>query len=169
MDFGVKILKIKSGSESASLRYYVYQLSDIRDNFKFFGPKFAQIWILGSKFPKSKSGFGINTSKIPCEPIFSQNGQLWIFQPKFGEIAQLRALFWFEYCWEWCRELGGGWNELSGGGWRWVHGLVISFFKYIFKLGNSVLYEISICNITKKHSLSLALIHFDIIQERLHK
>ena len=76
VDFGVKILKIKSGSESASLRYYVYQLSDIRDNFKFFGPKFAQIWILGSKFPKSKSGFGICTSKIPYVSIFRQNGQL---------------------------------------------------------------------------------------------
>ena len=30
-------------------------------------------------FQKSKSGFGINTSKIPCVPIFTQNGQLLIF------------------------------------------------------------------------------------------
>ena len=25
------------------------------------------------------------------------------------------------------------WVEVDGAGWRWVHGLVISFFKYIFK------------------------------------
>ena len=73
-----------------------------------FGPKFAQKWILGSEFQKSKSGFGINTSNIPCVPIFSQNGQLLIFRPKFGKIAQLRAIFWFKYCWGCCRELGGG-------------------------------------------------------------
>ena len=85
-----------------------------------FGPKFAQKWILGSKFQKSKTGFGINTSKISCVSLFSQNEQLLIFQPKFGEIAQLRATFWFNYCWGRCRELGGGWNELGGGGWSWV-------------------------------------------------
>ena len=85
-----------------------------------FGPKFAQKWILGSEFQKSKSGFGINTSKVAYVPIFSQNGQLLIFRPKFGEIVQLRAIFWFKYCWGCCRELGGGWNELGGGGWSWV-------------------------------------------------
>ena len=90
----------------------------------------------------SNSGFGINTFNIPYVPIFSQNGQLLILWSKFGEIAQLRAIFWFKYCWRCCRELGGGWNELGGGGWswveaemswvevdgagwRWVHGLVI--------------------------------------------
>ena len=78
-----------------------------------FGPKFAQKWILRSEFQKSKSGFGINTSKLPCVLIFSQNGQLLIFRPKFGEIAQLRAIFWLKYCWGWCRELGGG-------GWSWM-------------------------------------------------
>ena len=79
-------------------------------NFWIFGHKFAQKWILGS----------ISTSNIPCVPIFIQNGQLLIFRPKFGEIVQLRAIFWFKYCWGCCRELGGDWNELDGGGWRWV-------------------------------------------------
>ena len=122
--------------ESASLRCYVHQFSD----------KFAQKWILGSEFQKSKSGFGINTSNIPCVPIFSQNGQLLIFRSKFGEIAQLRAIFWFKYCWGCCRELGGDWNELGRGGWSWLevemswlevdgagwvweHSLVIPFLK----------------------------------------
>ena len=85
-----------------------------------FGHKFALKWILGSEFQKSKSGFGMNTSKIPHVPIFSQNGQLLVFWPKFGEIAPLRAIFWFKYCWGCCRKLGVGWNELGGGGWSWV-------------------------------------------------
>ena len=71
-------------------------------------------------FQKSNSGFGINTSNIPYVPIFSQDGQVFIFWPKFGEIVQLRAIFWFKYCWGCCRELGGSWNELGGGGWSWV-------------------------------------------------
>ena len=90
------------------------------------GPKFAQKWILGSEFQKSKSGFGIDILEILCAPIFRQNGQLWIFRPKFGEIAQLRAIFWFEYYWGYCRELDGGWHELCGGGWSWLHAWVIS-------------------------------------------
>ena len=81
----------------------------------------------GVRFQKSNSGFGINTSTISCLPIFSQNGQHLVFRPKFWEIAQLCAIFWFKYCWGCCRELGGGWNQLGGGGWRWVHGLVIPF------------------------------------------
>ena len=41
---------------------------------------------MGSKFLKSKSGFGINTSNIPCVPIFSQNGQLLIFGLNLGKL-----------------------------------------------------------------------------------
>ena len=81
--------------ESTSLRYYVHQFSDKTDNFEFLGPNLPN---LVSEFQKSKSGFGINTSNIPCVPIFSQNGQLLIFRSKFGEIAQLRAIFWLKYC-----------------------------------------------------------------------
>ena len=50
-----------------------------------FGPKFAQKWILGSRFQKSKSGFRISILEILCVPIFRQNGQLWIFGPKFAQ------------------------------------------------------------------------------------
>ena len=84
------------------------------------GPKFAQKWNLGLEFQKSKYGFSIRTSKTPFVPIFTQNGQFWIFWPKFREIAQLRAIFMFGYCWGCCRELHGGWNDLGGGGWRWM-------------------------------------------------
>ena len=52
-----------------------------------FRPKFAQKWILGSEFQKTKSGFGISSSKFCNGPILSQDRQLWIFGPKFGKIA----------------------------------------------------------------------------------
>ena len=73
-----------------------------------------------SEFQKSKSGFGINISNIPCVPIFSQKGQLLIFQSKFGEIAQLRAIFWSNYCRGCCRGLGAGCIGLGGGVWNWM-------------------------------------------------
>ena len=63
-----------------------------------FWAKISQKWILGSEFQKPKSGFGMNTFNIPRVLIFSQNGQLLIFRPKCGEIAQLRAIFWLKYC-----------------------------------------------------------------------
>ena len=75
--------------ESASLRYYVYQFSDKTDNFEFLGPNLPKNRFWGRNF---------NTCNIPCVPIFSQNGQVLIFWPKFGEIVQLRAIFWFKYC-----------------------------------------------------------------------
>ena len=113
MDFGVKFQKSKSGFGISILEVLLAPIFKQNGQLWIFGPKFAQKWILGSEFQKSKSGFGINTSKIPCVPIFSQNGQLLIFRLTFGEIAQLRAIFLFNYCWGCCRELGGG-------GWSWV-------------------------------------------------
>ena len=106
-------------SESALPRYHVYQFSGKTDNFEFLGPDLLNL-IFGVGISKIKSGFGINTSNIPCVSVFSQNGQLLIFRSTFWEIAQSRAIFWFKYCWGCCRELGGGWNELDGGGWSWV-------------------------------------------------
>ena len=73
------------------------------------------------EFQKSNSGFGINTSNIPCVPIFSQDGQLLILWPKFGEIDQLRAIFWFKYfesVGESLVEAEMSWVEVDGAGWR---------------------------------------------------
>ena len=69
--------------EAASLKHYVHQFS--ANNFEFLGPNLYKNWPLGSKFQKSKSGFGISILKILCAPIFRQNEQLWIFGPKFGQ------------------------------------------------------------------------------------
>ena len=52
---------------------------------RLFWPKFAQKWILRSKFWKSKSRCRISSSKIPCMPILRQNGELWLFRPKFAQ------------------------------------------------------------------------------------
>ena len=49
------------------------------------GPKFAQKWILESKFQKSKPGFGISILEILCVPIFRHKEQLRIFGPKFSQ------------------------------------------------------------------------------------
>ena len=122
---GSKVQNSKSGFGISILEILCAPIFRQNEQLWIFGPKFAQRWILGFEFQKSKSGFGISTSNIPCVPIFSQNGQLLIFWPKFGEIAQLRAIFSFKYCWGCCRELGGGWNELGGAGWRWVYSLVL--------------------------------------------
>ena len=93
-----KINKINVGIRISILEIPCVPIFRQNGQLWLFEPKFAQKWILGSEFQKSKSGFGISASNIPLEPIFSKNGQLWIFWPKFGEIAQLRVIFWFEYC-----------------------------------------------------------------------
>ena len=106
-------------SESASLRYYVHQFSDKANNFEFLGPNLAKNGFWGQNFKNLILDLK-STPPLYHVSIFSQNGQHLFFRPKFEEIAQLRAIFWFKYCWGCCRELGGGWNELGGGGWRWM-------------------------------------------------
>ena len=66
------------------MRYHVYQFSEKNGQLWLFGLKFAQKWILVSKFQKSKSRFEISILEILCVPIFRQNGQFWIFGPKFA-------------------------------------------------------------------------------------
>ena len=81
--------------ESASMTHHFL---DKTDNFEFLGPNLPKNEFWGSEFLKSKSGLEINTIKIPCVAISSQNGQLLLFWPKSGEIAQFGAIFWFKYC-----------------------------------------------------------------------
>ena len=78
---------------------------------------------MGSEFQKSKSGFGINTSKIPCVPIFSQNlGKLSNYVQYFGSnIVEGVAESWVEAEMSWV-EVEMSWEELDG-----VHGLVMPF------------------------------------------
>ena len=40
---------------------------------------------LGFEIQKTNVGIRISIFEIPCVPIFRQNGQLWIFGPKFAQ------------------------------------------------------------------------------------
>ena len=71
--------------ESASLRYYMHQFSDKRNNFQLFCQNLLKKWILGSEFQKFKSRFGISNLKTVSARIFRQNQQLRIFRPKFAQ------------------------------------------------------------------------------------
>ena len=97
----------------------MHQFSDKTENFEFW----AQI------FPKKYFGVGISKLYVWIRNQHLQytmyaNFQSKVitsdFQPKFGEFAQLRAIFWFKYCRGCCRELRGSWNQLHGGGWSWM-------------------------------------------------
>ena len=69
-------------------------------------------------------------------PIFSQNWQLLIIRPKFGEIANYVQYFGsnivVSVAESWV-EAEMGWVEVDGAGWRWVHDLVIPIFQLIQK------------------------------------
>ena len=108
---GSEFWKSKSGFKISILQILKAPIFRQNGQLWILGLKFAQKLILGSEFQKSKSGFGINTSNIPCVPIFSQ--KIWGNCP-------ITCDYWFKYWWGCCRELGRGWNELGGGGWRWV-------------------------------------------------
>ena len=69
-----------------------------------FQAKWTNLKCLAQICPKTELGLQIQTTnvgirivilEIPCVPMFSKNGQLLIFRPKFGEIAQLHVIFWF--------------------------------------------------------------------------
>ena len=70
-----------------------------------FLTKQTTLTFLGSNLPKNGfwgsnlKNLSLDSDSTPlCSPIFSQNRQLLSFWPKFGGIAQLRAMFWFKYC-----------------------------------------------------------------------
>ena len=69
--------------ESAPLRYYVQPFSDKRNKFKLFGLNLLKSGFWDRKF-KNLSLHSESTS-LRCPPIFRQNGQTWVFEPKFAE------------------------------------------------------------------------------------
>ena len=106
---------VSPDSESPSLKYYAHQFSGKTINFEF--------WIQIC----SKMAFGVGITKIeiwiwlkwtpPRYHVCQFSVKMDNFWRKFGQISQLRAIFWLKYCWGCCRELGGGWNELGGDWW----------------------------------------------------
>ena len=111
----------------------MHQFSDKTNNFDFLGPNLPKNGFWGRNF---------KNLSLDSESIFSQNGKLLIFWPKFGEIAQLRAIFWFKYCWgciaeSWV-ETEMNWVEVDGAGWSYVEvgaRFIIPIPKKFFKIG----------------------------------
>ena len=110
---GSKFQKSKSGFWISILEMLFLPICRQNRQFEFLGPNLPKNGFRGQNFKNL-------SLDLESSPMFSQNGQLLIFWPKFGEIVQLRAIFRFKYCWGCCRELGGGWNELGEAGWRWM-------------------------------------------------
>ena len=48
---------------------------------------------LGSDIQKTNVGIRISIVKMPCAPILRQNGQLWVFGPKFAQKWVLGSKF----------------------------------------------------------------------------
>ena len=48
---------------------------------------------LGLGIEKTNAEIRISILKIPCVPIFKQNGQLWLFEPKFTQ----KWILWLEF------------------------------------------------------------------------
>ena len=73
---GQNFKNLSPDSKSIPPRYHVCQFSGKTDIFDFFSPNRFRI-----KNQKTNVGIKINILKIPCMPIFRQNGQLRIFDP----------------------------------------------------------------------------------------
>ena len=117
--WGRNFKNINLDLESTSLRYFVHQFLDKTNNLQFLGPNLPK----NGFWDQNIKSLNLDLESTPpryhvCQ--FSVKMDNLIFRPKFGEITQLRATFWFKYCWGCCRELGEGWNELGGSGWSWV-------------------------------------------------
>ena len=82
MDFGVRILKNKSGYRTSSSKVSCVLIFRPNGQLLLFRPKFAQKMILGSEFQNSKPGFGINTS---MGANFQAKRITLNFRPKFAE------------------------------------------------------------------------------------
>ena len=66
---------VSPDSESASLKYYAHQFSGKTINFEFLDPNFRKNGFWGRDYKNWNLNLvEMNTSKIPCVPIFSQNG-----------------------------------------------------------------------------------------------
>ena len=73
--FGSKVRTNNFGIKISILQIPSVSIFRQNGHFLVFRPKFTQKFISRSEFQKFKSGFGINTSKIPCKPVFSQSEQ----------------------------------------------------------------------------------------------
>ena len=96
------------------------QFSDKKDNFEFLGLTLSKNGFWGRNFKSLSLDLESAPPKYHVGQFSIKMDNFYFFWTKFGEIVLLRAIISFKYCWECCRGLVGGWNELDGGGWSWV-------------------------------------------------
>ena len=97
MDLGLTSQKTIVGIRISIFEILCVPIFSKTDNVDFLGPNLPKNGFWGRNF-KNLSLDSESTPPIYHVSIFSQNGQLLIVWPKFGEIAQLRAILWFKYC-----------------------------------------------------------------------
>ena len=86
MDLGMAIQKTNVGIRISIVKMPCKPIfRKKKKKLRLFRQKFAQKWVLGSEFEKSKSGFRICILETLFAPIFRQNKQLWIFGTKFAQ------------------------------------------------------------------------------------
>ena len=87
-----KFQKSKSGFRISILEKLCVPIFRQNGELWIFGPKFVQIWILGSEFQKSKFGFGINTSNIPCQFSVKMDN-VWFFGLNLAKLPSYAQYF----------------------------------------------------------------------------
>ena len=108
-NFGVKISKIKVWIQNQHPWDTMCTNFQTKQTTLNFWAQICPKMNFGVRISKNLSLDSKSTPPIYHECQFSiRMENLWFFQPKFGETAQLRAILWFKYCWGCCRELGGG-------------------------------------------------------------
>ena len=123
INFGVEILEIYVQNRNQLLQDARCAICQAKWTTLTFLTQICSKMDFGPEFQKSKSGFGIIMFKLPFKLICRQNKQLWIFQPKFGEFAQSRAIFGsynVEVVGEGWVEVKISWMELVEDGWSWL-------------------------------------------------
>ena len=95
-----------------------------------FGPKFAQKWILGSDFKNLIQDLESTPPLYHVYQFSVKMDNIWFFDLNFGKLPNYVQYFGsniVEGVAESWVEVEMSWVEVDGGGWRWVHSLVIPF------------------------------------------
>ena len=94
--WGRNFKNLSLDSESVSLTYYVHQFSGKTGNFEFLGANLPKNGFWGRNFQNLSLDLESTPPKYHTYQFsVKMDNLIW---PKFGKIAQLRAIFWLKYC-----------------------------------------------------------------------
>ena len=141
MNLGLEIQKSNIGIKISNFEILYVSIFSQIDNFDFLGPNSPpKKKILFSKLRKSKSRFGITSSKISCVSIFSQNRQVWFFSLNLGKLPKCVRYFgsfnvasvgkiWVETEMSGVDVDGAGWGECMA----WQYPILYIIFSRIYR------------------------------------